>query len=210
MRNHTDHQLIEHCLDESDREPAWREFDRRFRPRLLAGIRRGLSNTWERPQPELLEELLQDCYCRLLENDRRALRRSLDLAEPQVGAYLVQVGRSAALDWLRRRGATKRGHDCTTAVDRDRLPELGGEPPLAERRLLAREKLESFWIDCQEIVDATANPLRLEVLRQVWLQQRPSHVIAADAGMATSSVDSLVCRTRRQLAQRGWSVVNRR
>ena len=209
MRNQTDHQLIERCLAEPDLQSAWQEFDRRFRPRLLAGIRRGLSCAWERPQPELLEELLQDCYCRLLERDRRALRRSLDLDEPQVGAYLVQVGRSAALDWLRRRGADKRGHDTTDAVNRERLAELGGEP-LEERRLLAREELESFWNDCHEVVDAVDHPVRLEVLRQAWILQQPSRAIATKVGMATSSIDSLVCRTRRQLADRGWSVADRR
>lgn len=209
MQHHTDHELITHCLEESEPTGAWREFERRFRPRLIAGIRRGLACTWERPQPDLLEELLQDCYCRLLENDRRVLHRCLRLKEPQVGSYILQVGRSVALDWLRRRGADKRGHGRTHAVDQDWLAELGNHRPTAERRLCARETLESFWGACSDIVAASGRPSNLELLRQVWFQQRPSREIAAEVGLATSTVDSVVCRTRRRLAEKGWRVADR-
>lgn len=204
-----DHQLIAECLADRDRLDVWREFECRYRPRLIAGIRRGLCYAWERPQPELLEELLQDCYCRLLEHDSRALRCCLEMEQPRIGAYLVQVGRSVALDWLRRRGADKRGHDLTLVVDRHWLAEIGDETSDAEQLFCAREMLKSFWADCRDIVAATGNPARLEILRQVWLQQRPSREIAAETDLAVSSVDSVVCRMRRRLAERGWTVADR-
>lgn len=213
MQNQTDRELIVCCLQES--EPvahppgAWPEFDRRFRPRMIAGIRRGLACAWERPQPDLLEELLQECYCRLLEHDRRVLRRCLHLEAPQIGSYLVKVGRSVALDWLRRRGADKRGHGKTHAVDHDWLAELGSRQPTAERKLSAAETLASFWSECSRMMEATGNHANLEVLRQAWIDQRPSREIAADVGVATSTVDSLVCRMRRRLAERGWDVAKR-
>lgn len=204
-----DHQLITHCLAHRERLDLWQEFERRYRPRMMAGIRRGLAYAWDRPQPELLEELLQDCYCRLLERDGRALRCCLEMEVPRIGAYLVQVGRSVALDWLRRRGAEKRGHNRTVRVDQRWLAEMGDGNPDAERDICARETLDSFWKTCREIVEASGNPASLEILRQVWLQQRPSREIAAGADLAVSSVDSMVCRMRRRLAERGWSVVDR-
>ena len=205
----TDHQLIAACLEDPQGDDSWREFERRFRPRLVAGIRRGLACAWERPQPDLLEELLQNCYCRLLEKDRRVLRRCLDLETPQIGAYMLRTGRSVALDWLRHRGAEKRGHANTVAVDPEALCAFSGSEPTAERRLCAQEELQWFWRQCREIVQATGHPASLEILRRVWIQQKPSREVAAAAGLATSSVDSVICRTRRRLAERGCRVSRR-
>ena len=209
MQTKPHRQLITDCLDRSASDQDWLEFDRRYRPRLVAGLRRGLSYSFQETNRDLIEELVQDCYCRLLDRDRKILHDCLVLEREQVGAYLLQVGRSVALDWLRHRGAAKRGHDTTQTVDQDWLAEVNSEAPTVERQLLAQETLESFWGECRSIAQAIGNPRSLLFLHQAWFQQLPSREIAAAAGVATSTVDSVVCRMRERLAKRGWQVARR-
>ncbi len=209
MHSQTHHQLIRLCLDGPICEDAWLEFERRFRPRLVAGIRRGTAYSYRAIDRDRIDELLQDCYCRILDRDRKVLRDCLDLEEAQTGAYLVQLGRSVALDWLRHRGAAKRGEDETVEVDQEWLSELHVQEATAERQLCAQETLDAFWRECRSIALAIGNPRSLQFLRQAWFQQTPSREIAATAGVATSTVDSVVCRMRRRLEARGWDVAKR-
>ena len=65
--------LIERCVEGGD-DAAWEAFVDRFESALRRGIAAALSG---RPQHRevLLEDLLQEVYCRLLERGARRLRR---------------------------------------------------------------------------------------------------------------------------------------
>ena len=58
---------------------------------------------------DLLDEVIQETWLRLLQNDRRALRGCRGGTEATILTYLRRVARSALVDWLRARAALKRG-----------------------------------------------------------------------------------------------------
>ncbi len=199
------HQIIRSCL--ADEQHAWHEFVHAFRPYFVAGLRRGLSYSGVAPRTEDIEGRIQDCYCRVLDRNRHVLRNCLHLEPEQIGAYLVQVGRSAALDWLRHRGAKKRGSDLTIEVEPEWLDGVGAQPADAERGLCARETLQHFWDDCTAVAGARGNSL--EILWAAWVEQAPSREIADQMGMAVSSIDSVVCRMRKRMEGLGWRIAAR-
>ena len=99
--------LLRRCAASRD-EAAWREFLELFGAALAAGVRRVARQAGLPGDPASREELLQDVYCRLLENDGRILRECRGDTAPAVAVYLRRVAESAAVDRLRLLTAVKR------------------------------------------------------------------------------------------------------
>ena len=71
---------------------------------ISACLDAGVEPHWER-----VEERVQDAFCRLLEHDRRALRRFRGRVEGEVVNYLRRIGRSVVVDRVRLASTRKRG-----------------------------------------------------------------------------------------------------
>jgi DNA-directed RNA polymerase specialized sigma24 family protein len=200
-------ELLQCCARQRDPR-AWQEFRSRFEARLQAGVRRGLrrSGTWRPPIEE--EDLLQEVYCKLLDNGGRHLLRCRGGADEAVSAYLGRIAETVAIDRVRAEVAIKRGRGQVVGLPRQ---AGGGELETAdpsmgpEQKLLQRETSSVFLRRCREVVGPRQPKRDLRVLYLACIEGWPSRDIARalGSGLTANSVDSLVHRARRRLAARG-------
>ncbi len=208
------HELLNRCALAGEAED-WEEFVERYRHRLTAGIRRALRRAGAMAAREEQEDLLQNVYCRLLEESGRTLRRCRGGGDRAVGAYLARIAESVTIDHLRAVGAAKRG--------RHRMVHFRSDPwfdplaravdphPTPEERLLRRERWQVFLGRCRAAV-GTRSPRRdLTVLHLALFEGLSSREISErlGGGLRPTSVDSLIFRLRRRLSRAGVALPRR-
>lgn len=202
--------LLRRCALLGDGQ-AWSEFRERFEARLVAGIRRGLRRTCMRYPPAEVEDLLQDVYCKLLDNGGRCLLLCHGAAEEAVSAYLGRIAESVAIDRVRAELAAKRGRGRVAGY-----PEEGWNGRLdtadcsigPEQQLLLAERQRLFLRRCREVIGSRTPKRDLRVLYLACVEGWSSREIARTLGqsLTTSSIDSLVHRARKRLEARGIGV----
>lgn len=201
-------------------QAAWEELVGRFDRSLRIQVCRWLKSAGLPVEPELIEERVQEVYCRLLQGGAGRLRRLLQWSERQVVTYISRVAQRVVVDELRANAAAKRGgggawviiSTCGKEIA-DKAVDPRGTPEdqilLAEHRRLLLER-------CRPIVESMlgcADRRRsLRVLRLVLLEGWSSQeVCRAEGGrLAPSTVDTLVHRVRRRLAESGFGLPGRR
>lgn len=201
-------ELLQTCA--SGREPqGWEEFVRRYGWRIEAGVRRALALYRARPARELVEELAQEVYCRLLEGRRRRLRDCRAADESGMAAYLAAVSRSVVADHLRRSRAGKRRPAALVhlgEMDEHRqekwLVAPGASP---EERLLSRERRRIFVERCRQVLGGRQRARNLRILHLAVLEGWSSREISRTGRcrLSASSIDSLLYRMKRRLAAAG-------
>lgn len=198
--------LIEQCT--SAPEPiAWGRFVERYGPVIEAGVRRALRRLGE-PLPDGAElpDLVQECYCRLLERGCRRLLGLRGSADPEVLAWLGRFAERSARDRLKQLRALKRGgrrRRALSLVERvSGLPDPAGSP---EHRAMRRQLLRQFARHCRRL---TATDRDAQILRLVYFAGFTSREVAelSRGTLSPSSVDSVVYRFRRRLEQKGLPV----
>ncbi len=206
--------LLRRCAAGGD-DAAWREFLDQFGAALAAGVRRVARQAGLAGDPASREELLQEVYCRLLENEGRILRECRGDTAPAVAAYLRRVAGSAAVDRLRLLTAAKRGrHLLVRLRDADRGRRRGSwvaETPGPEARLLARERRRRAFARCRKLVGGRSPGRDLSVLFLAYCRGLDSREIARHlgGGLTPARVDSLMHRVRRRLARGGIRIPRR-
>jgi len=207
-------ELLRRCAAGGD-EADWREFIDLFGAALAAGVRRVARQAGLPGDPASREELLQEVYCRLLENEGRILRECRGDTAPAVAAYLRRVAESAAVDRLRLLTAVKRGrHLLVRLRDADRGRWRGSfiaEAPGPEARLLARERRRRAFARCRKLVGGRSPRRDLSVLYLAYCRGLDSREIARrlGGGLTAARVDSLMHRMRRRLARGGIRIPRR-
>jgi RNA polymerase sigma factor (sigma-70 family) len=193
---------------------CWNEFVRRFGDRLRGGIRSAYRHAGCRCRLEDLEDLLQETYCRLLRQDRRALRGCRGRYDAEIEAYLHRLAQRVAYDHLRARGAAKRGWDLRkqhsdSNIDLDSTP---GSAPGPERRLLWREQFALLESRCRVALAGPGLKTDMRLLRWVFVEGLSSREISRRlAGrLAPSGVDTRLYRLRLRLANAGVRLPRRR
>lgn len=211
MESNGARELVRSCAARRDAE-VWREFRRRFEVRLIAGVKRGLRRTGLRRPPVEVEDLLQEVYCKLLDNGGRNLLRCRGDAEEAISAYLGRVAETVAIDRVRAEIAVKRGRGRVLSYSREGGPDVIADladPEVGpEQRLLRRERCRLFLRRCREVVGPRTPRRDLRVLYLAYVQGWSSREIAGcvGEGLTPSSIDSLVHRTRKRLQARGFGV----
>jgi len=193
----------------------WEEFVDRYRHRLTTGIRRALRRAGTVVVREDYEDLLQNVYCRLLEQSGRRLRRCRGGGEQAVGAYLARIAESVTIDHLRALGAAKRGRHRLVNI----RPDAWGDPltravdplPTPEERMLRRERWQVFYGRCREVVGTNSPRRDLKVLHLALFEGLSSREISErlGGGLRPTSVDSLIFRLRRRLSRVGLPLPRR-
>ncbi len=207
-------ELLRRCAAAGD-EPAWRRFLDLFGPALDAGVRKVARQAGLPGDPASREELLQEVYCRLLENEGRILLECRGDSAPAVAAYLRRVAASAAVDRLRLLTAVKRGRHLQVRLrDADRRRWRGSfvaEAAGPEARLLARERRHRAFARCRRLVGGRSPGRDLTVLFLAYCRGLSSGEIARrlGGGLTPARVDSLMHRVRRRLARSGIEIPRR-
>lgn len=194
-------------------EPAaWESFVERYGPTIEAGVRRALRRSAARrghgpDRAAQLEDLVQECYCRLLEGGGRRLAEFRGLTEPEARAWLLRVAERSTRDRLRSARAEKRGGARTAAPWRevDRLRDRSGSP---ERRAIGRQELARFRRRLRRL---SRTPRDERILRLVFLGGLTSREVARLSGgaLSPSTIDTVVHRFRERLAAEGIAVARR-
>jgi RNA polymerase sigma factor (sigma-70 family) len=131
--------LISRCAEDTGNTVAWREFVRRFQPKIEQFIRGTLRQ--EGAREGQTQDLVQNTILRLVENDCIVLRRFSGSTDDEIYKYLAVISRSVVRDSLRRRRATKRSR-LESSLDEAQVEAFDSKAALPEhldRDILARE-----------------------------------------------------------------------
>ena len=200
------------------RDPRlWDTLVRRHGRRLRAVLRRALARRRHPATDDLVDDLVQEVWCRVFE---RCRHRLVGLAAGGEGhltfSYLAQMARHVAIDRVRAERAAKRGggwlrHHPADDED-DPLAALPALDPSPELRTLARERRRRFRDRCRPYVSRARTGRDLAIVERALLDGWSSRQILAALGgrLSQSSVDSLVHRVRRGLASEGIEVERRK
>ena len=85
--------LIDRCLQRPANEAAWQEFVRRFHPTIHASVMKsiGLIDRSGNISDDVIEELIQAVYSRLIEDESRALKEAGCARTQSLRNYLVLI-----------------------------------------------------------------------------------------------------------------------
>ncbi len=187
-------ELVRACAGSKD-ERAWAEFLRRFQLVIAAAVLR-TARHWGEPSRSQLDDLIQDTYLKLCENDSRLLRSFQPRHEDSIYGFLKVVAANVVHDHFKSALAAKRGAGQTEAIK---------EPIQIDSKMAGT--------DC---VDAVSQRIQLDqidkVLRQVtagkdqerkraifWLRHRQGLTASEIAsipwiGLTTEGVESVLLR----------------
>lgn len=196
------------------RDADWTSLVRRLDPmlrRTLAALGRSYGVYLTR---DLLDEVIQETWLRLLQNDRRALRGCRGGTEATILTYLRRVARSALVDWLRARAALKRGAlveigaDLEAGLEEDaeavELPSRVSDPADA---IYAQQLRCRFRRECRGVARPGGTGLRdtwitERMVVDGWNPQEAADVVK----LAPATVATVVGRMRRELRRRGLAM----
>jgi len=100
-------ELIRACAGSKD-DPAWAEFIRRFQPVIAAAVLR-VSRLWGEQPHSLLDDLIQETYLKLCENDRQLLRNFAHRHKDSIYGFLKVLAANVVHDHFKHVQALKRG-----------------------------------------------------------------------------------------------------
>ena len=188
----TSAELIEVCLNSP--QEGWDEFVRRFQPLIAIVIVRTLRRCIT-PNPNLVDDLVQESYLKLCANDFRVLREFKCHHECALMGFLKVVASNVAQDYLRNLLSLKRG----SGKSEDDLEQvvLWKEPAVSSAEQMEREITLHQVQRCLE--KELAEPHRIRDCRIFWLYYREGLTAKAISrragiGLSVKGVESALFR----------------
>ncbi len=205
METTTACELFHRCLERRNAK-EWREFHRRYHPKVRGAIRRAFIRGGSVLREPDLEEIVQDFYCRLLVSGRRFRGRS----ESELWSYLGALARNLALDHRRAARSRKRWLKAA-AADPTVSCQYSGRSVSSEvspeERCLLNDYRRIFLAGCRKVA---RDERAVSVLRLALLEGWSSREIAHRLGTTASRIDVMVCRLKRRLVKEGIRLPRRR
>ncbi len=170
---------------------------------LCARIRRALTLMATRPDPALVEEILQEVYCRLL--GMGALRRLRGRTQGELIAYLGTIAERTAYDHARQSRASKRDGTREVRLTRRRMEQIPDPRQCPERDLLLAETERHFLGRCRDMPERGARGRNAWVARLALIEGWTSREIADASGgrLSAAYVACLIHRLRRRFELEG-------
>lgn len=200
--------LVDRCYQHDAR--AWEEFVHRYHGALSGYVVKAYRRVgWRQPnERDMLCELVQDVYSRLLWDDCKVLRSWRGQTEESLRAYLATISNAVTLDRVRRDGAKKRTgtHVSIDATEPDGGRSLADEIPASDATLpdrlmderIAPERLNALLVAALSGPNARRDGL---IFQLHALDGMTASEIAAvqEFKMQVSTVESVIRRTRERL-----------
>jgi len=187
-------QLVRRCAGSKDND-AWAEFIRRFQPVIASAVLR-TARLFGDPPRQLLDDLIQNTYLKLCENDSRLLRAFQPRGEDSIFGYLKVVSANIVHDHFKSALAEKRGALQTEAIsDPVQIdPKTTGTDGIE----LMHRKLQLEQID-KILRELTAGKDQERKCMIFWLRHRQgltaSEIAAVPGiGLSTEGVESVLLR----------------
>jgi RNA polymerase sigma-70 factor, ECF subfamily len=187
-------ELVKACADSKDEE-AWTEFIRRFHRVIAAAV----SRTARRYEESLLfqtEDLIQDTYLKLCENDSRLLRTFRPRCEASIYGFTKVVAANVVHDRFKSVLAAKRGVAQTEAI----IEHIQIDPKTADERSFDRVIQRLGLEQIEKILTLVTAGKDQEKKRMIfWLRHRQgltaSEIAAIPGiGLTTEGVESMLMR----------------
>ena len=189
--------LIKTCLASAD-ERAWTEFIRRFHSVIAATVLR-TARHYEEPTRSEQDELIQDAYLKLCENDFGLLRSFKPRQQDSFYGYMKVITANIVHDHYKSVKAVKRGSTLVESI---------AEPEAVERRLATTpdsservsQKIQLEQIDRVLLKVTAGNDKDQEKKRIIfWLRHRQGLTAGEIAsipslGLTTEGVESVLLR----------------
>jgi RNA polymerase sigma factor (sigma-70 family) len=207
----SDSQLISRCGGGDD--TAWDEFVSRFNRRISLYVmreKRANGGYVGSEQIELVRDLTQEVYVRLLANDRRALRAFRGNTDCAVLAYLTRIVHGVVTDQVRRERSQKRSVSLVPldagGGEEPSSPALGellsaGDETLPDRMLAERSIDERLNKLAESALSGTNVARDTMIFRLYALEGLSAREIAKlpALNMTLPSVEAVIHRTRDRL-----------
>jgi RNA polymerase sigma factor (sigma-70 family) len=199
--------LVARCASAPAAAADWPLLVDRLTPSLRGAVVGTMTLCRVPRRRELIDDLTQEVWCRLLAGDRRALRDYRGASDGEATTYLRRIAATIVFDRLRSEAAGKRLPERLLVADAGealggKLADRRGCP---ERRLLARERARELAQLCAELVGKPRRAERLAIARLAIVEGRSSREIAVRVGRPWSEgrINSFLFRLRRRLARHG-------
>jgi RNA polymerase sigma-70 factor, ECF subfamily len=187
-------ELVRACAGSKD-EGAWTEFIGRFHGVIAAAVFR-TARHWAEPSRPQLDDLIQDTYLKLCENDSRLLRSFEPRHEDSIYGFLKVVAANVVHDYFKAAQAAKRGSGLTEVIleaVQQQPRTAGGDSFEAVSRRLQLEQVEKI------LAQVTAGKDQERKRTIFWLRHRQgltASEIAAIPSIAltTEGVESVLMR----------------
>ncbi|MFZ0796712.1 MAG: sigma-70 family RNA polymerase sigma factor [Terriglobales bacterium] len=187
-------ELVRACAGSKDEE-AWVEFIRRFQVVIAAAVLR-TARRWGEPSRQQLDDLVQETYLKLCENDSSLLRSFQPQCERSIYGFLKVVAANVVHDRFKSALAAKRGAAQTQAISEPVQidPKTAAEGSFdAVSQRLQLERIDRI------LTQVTAGKDQERKRTIFWLRHRQgltASEIAAirSIGLTTEGVESMLMR----------------
>jgi RNA polymerase sigma-70 factor (ECF subfamily) len=197
--------LLRECGQRLTNRVLWAKFQERFQNLIFLYILRALrARRSDSTSPDVISDLAQDVYLRLVQHDGRILRSFRGATEFSVMAFLARVAMSVVADQYRRESADKRSASLISIEEaRETMDEkLHRESPDFDVNSLAAML---SWIDVERVLQG--DPDQRNARRNLLifkLHYMDGFTAAEIAGfpafdLTKSGVDSILARLRKRL-----------
>lgn len=187
-------ELVRACAGSKDEE-AWREFIARFQAVIAAAVLR-TARRWGEPSNSQLDDLIQDTYLKLCEDDSRLLRSFQPRCEGSIYGFLKLVAANVVHDRFKSALAAKRGAAQTEAI----VEPLQLDPKTADERSFdaVSQRLQLEQVD-KILTQVTGGKDQERKRRIFWLRHRQGFTASEIAaipsiGLTTEGVESVLMR----------------
>jgi len=187
-------ELVRACAGSRD-EKAWTEFISRFQVVIAAAVLR-TARHWGEPSRSQLDDLVQDTYLKLCEDDSRLLRSFQPRQEDSIYGFLKVVAANVVHDHYKAALAAKRGASQTEAIIEP--TQNAPEATVADSYSAVSQRLQLEQIDkVLRLVTAGKDQERKRTI--FWLRHRQGLTASEIAsipsfGLTTEGVESVLMR----------------
>jgi RNA polymerase sigma-70 factor (ECF subfamily) len=172
--------ICAHSADASE----WEEFVRRCAP-LASLVALRISRMWlSGPSPATVDDIVQEVFLKLCEQERRILRDFEPRGEDSFMGLLRMVSASVATDYFRRLYSAKRGGKVVTMP----LVEEGPQLPAASAKPAAQMRQSALLAQLDGKLRSTPEVIGERDRAFFWLYYRQGFTAEEIAGLAASGL----------------------
>lgn len=187
-------ELVKACAASKD-EGAWTELIQRSHPVIAAAVLR-TARHWGEPSRSQLDDLIQDTYLKLCEDDSRLLRSFQPRHEDSIFGFLRVVAANVVHDHFKSALAAKRGAGQTEAISEP--VEIATKTLGSDSFATVSQRLQLEQID-KALRQVTAGKDQERKRIVFWLRHRQgltaSEIAAIPSiGLTTEGVESMLMR----------------
>ncbi len=150
--------LLRECGEKLTDRTLWEKFHERFQGLIFLYLMRALRmRRIQDDAGDIVPDLAQEVYIRLVQHDGRILRSFRGTTEFSVMAFLARVSAAVAHDYQRQSATDKRGRGQVVPIDSGKTP--GTRTGARESSELDTSGLGAIlrWIDIQRIVEGDSD-----------------------------------------------------